>query len=108
MGMNNADTDTVNESWLNVYNSLIEICSQNEIELILSTVPNIPNRSHICKNDIVRNSGYRYIDICKAVGAEDSNNWFSGLLGGDKVHPSSQKGSAVIANYVLNTLPEIL
>ena len=107
MGMNNADRNTVNASWMSVYNSLTEICLQNNIELILSTVPNVPDRDHTYKNNFVRNSGFRYLDICNAVGADVSTGWFNGLLGGDKVHPSSN-GSVAIANYIANHIPEIL
>ncbi len=107
MGMNNADSGAVSESWLSAYNSLVDICSENEIELILSTVPNVPDRDHTYKNEIVRNSGFRYIDICDAVGADDSVNWLSGLLGDDDVHPTSTIGAATIANYIVNHLPEI-
>ena len=108
MGMNNADNGAVNESWLIVYNTLVEICSNNGIELILSTVPNVPDRDHTYKNEIVRGSGFRYIDICNAVGADDSTRWLNGLLGGDNVHPTSTTGAATIANYIANHLPEIL
>lgn len=108
MGMNNPDDGAVSESWLSVYNSLVEICSQNEIELILSTVPNVPDRDNSYKNEVVRNSGFRYIDICNAVGADDSESWFDGLLSGDNVHPTSTIGSTTIANYIVNHLPEIL
>jgi hypothetical protein len=108
MGMNNPDDGAVSESWLSVYNSLVEICSQNEIELILSTVPNVPDRDHTYKNEFVRNSGFRYIDICNVVGADDSTNWLDGLLGGDKVHPTSTTGAAMIASYIASQLPEIL
>ncbi len=107
MGMNDADGDGVNASWWSVYNSLTEICLNNNIELILSTVPNVPDRNHTYKNDIVKNSGYKYLDICNAVGADGSVNWIGGLLGGDKVHPSAF-GSMTIASYIANQLPEIL
>lgn len=107
MGMNDPDKGAVNSSWRSAYNELVQICTDNNIELILATVPNVPDRVHSYKNDVIKASGYRYIDICNAVGADDSLNWYEGLLGGDKTHPARGLGDVVIAAYVLNNLPEV-
>jgi hypothetical protein len=107
MGMNDADSSTaVNSNWLSVFNELKEICENNGIELILSTVPNVPGRNHEFKNEIVRNSGYRYIDVCHSVGADSSASWYDGLLSGDNVH-ASELGRMVMANYIIAMLPEL-
>lgn len=107
MGMNDADTSTaINSNWLSAVNTLKTLCENNGIELILSTVPNTPERSHTFKNEYIKKSGFRYIDVCHAVGADTNTNWNSGLLSGDNVH-ASETGRLVMANYILAMLPEI-
>jgi hypothetical protein len=107
-GMNDPDTSTaVNSAWNTAYNSIKEICASNHIELVLATIPCVPERNHTFKNAIVRESGYRYIDFAKAVGAETSGSaWYSRLLSGDNVHPSSL-GAKVLYLQVLSDFPEI-
>jgi len=108
MGMNDADTkDRINESWKEAAEKLIGICNQYQIELILTTVPNVPERCHGFKNDYVRKSGYRYVDLSEAVGAEETTEWYEGLLGQDRVHPTDM-GAKVIAMRVLAEVPELL
>ena len=114
MGMNDPDTDySVNASWKSCYDSLVEICSANSIELVLTTIPITPTMNNSHKNDIVKNSGYRYIDINDAVGGSISG-WYSGLLSSDNVHPTNTystdglNGCVVIAARVMADLPEIM
>lgn len=59
-------------------------------------------------NSYVRNSGYRYIDICKAVTYEDSNgtHWISDYVKSDGVHPSKAGHQAIYEAFV-RELPEI-
>ena len=106
MGMNDPDGEEVNSSWITSYHTLRDICLEKSIELILATVPNTPIRNHRCKNEIVRSSGYRYLDISTAVGAETDIGWRDGLLSADRVHPSAE-GAEAIARYILSALPEI-
>ena len=107
MGMNDADSESsVNVDWETYYNKLEEICSAKNIELILTTIPNVPIRNNNFKNEIIRNSGYRYADVSKAVGADISPEWFDGLLSGDKVHPS-ELGIFVICSNIISCVPEI-
>jgi len=108
MGMNDPDeADKVNESWINCFYTLRDICLEKDIELILATVPNTPERNNKHKNEIVRNSGYRYVEICSAVGADTCISWSSGLIDPkDYVHPSPD-GTKVIAECILSALPEI-
>ena len=106
IGMNNADEGGINAIWKSCLDSLIEICSSKGIELILSTIPNTPSKDNSYKNAVVRESGYRYVDICSAVGADSSSSWYSGLLGYDP-HPSEVDGSRVIANRFIADIPEI-
>lgn len=106
MGMNDPDGDSVNPAWMECYGKLSDICRENNIELILSTTPNTPSRNNRYKNEIVRNSGYRYIDVSDAVGADIDSGWADGLIDADGVHPSPQ-GAKIIAECVLSALPEI-
>ena len=107
MGMNDGDSSTeVNENWNTYYNRIKELCADRCIELILTTIPNIPDKNHSFKNNIIRNSGLRYVDVCKAVGAESDSSWYSGLLGDDQAHPS-EIGGYVIASAIIASVPEI-
>lgn len=105
MGMNDGDSNAVSQNWLNAFNSVKEICQNERIELIPCTIPNTPTITNYYKNEVIKASGLPYIDIANIVGANAiGSSWFSGLLSGDNVHPSS-KGSNVIANYVVTMLP---
>ena len=108
LGMNNADTDSaVNESWNTVFVQLKELCANLNIQLILCTIPNVPERIHTFKNQIIRGSGFPYIDIASAVGAtEKGSNWYEGLLGSDRVHPSDI-GALAIALLLIAGVPDI-
>lgn len=108
MGMNDPDTeDAVNTDWETALNELQNICNYYNVELVLATIPNVPERNHNYKNDIVKNSGYRYVDINEAVGADIDPNWYDGLLSSDKVHPTLNGGDYVIAMAVINAIPEL-
>lgn len=114
MGMNDPDTNSsVNASWKSCYDSLVEICSAYSIELVLTTIPVTPTMNNSHKNAVVKNSGYRYIDINEAVGGS-SSGWYSGLLSSDNVHPTNTystdglNGCVVIAARVMADLPEIM
>ncbi len=104
MGMNDPDEgDSVNGDWLKAYDAVRQVCKEKGIEFIPATIPNVPQRDHRAKNRIIRESGYRYIDISKAVGADERAEWDEGLLWPDQTHPS-EKGSMVIAETVLDAL----
>lgn len=108
MGMNDNDGDAVNEQWAYYYEKVKTLCEENNIELILATIPNTPNRNHIYKNEIVRNSGYRYIDFAKGVNAESSGaSWYDGMLNGDKVHPT-ELGAKTLYMRALADVPELM
>lgn len=109
LGMNNPDTENaVNESWNNIFNELKELCAIMSIQLIPCTIPNVPERIHTFKNQIIRNSGLPYIDISSVLGAsEKGSNWFSGLLSSDNVHPTGL-GSEIIANTIIAGVPDIV
>lgn len=90
MGMNDADSDeSVNSSWLSTFNKLKDLCKNNGIILIPCTIPNVPKRNMVFKNDIIKKSDFPYIDIAESLGASSKDStWFEGLLGEDRVHPS--------------------
>lgn len=109
LGMNNSDTEiAVNESWNNIFNELKELCAIMSIQLIPCTIPNVPERIHTFKNQIIRNSGLPYIDISSVLGANEKGSiWFSGLLSSDNVHPTGL-GSEIIANTIIAGVPDIV
>lgn len=109
LGMNDADSSTaVNANWLKTYNSLKALCNDNNIELILATIPTVPTRINKFKNEIIRSSGYRFIDFDKAVGADESTGaWFSDMLSSDGVHPS-ETGALALYNRAIADMPELL
>ena len=109
MGMNDADNeDSVNSNWLKYYNIVHQLCVDNNIQFIPCTIPNVPIRTHTFKNNIIRESGLPYIDIAFAVGANDKgSSWYEGLLGEDNVHPTNNKGAAVIAGALAAGVPDI-
>lgn len=109
LGMNDKDSSTaVNANWLKTYNSLKALCNDNNIELILATIPTVPTRINKFKNEIIRSSGYRYIDFDKAVGADEiTGAWFGDMLSSDGVHPS-ETGALALYNRAIADMPELL
>lgn len=108
LGMNDADgSGTYNSSWKDCIDYIIEAADSIGAELILATIPNTPTVNNSYKNAWVKNSGYRYVDFAKAVGAESAgSSWYSGMLSSDNVHPT-QYGARVLAARLLVDLPEI-
>lgn len=106
--MNDGDTVAgANAKWKAVYDEVVEICNSKNIELILATIPNVPNIRHDYKNEIIRSSGYRYIDFAKAVNAEEVGSaWDEGMLYSDNVHPT-ELGAKALAKRILLDVPEI-
>lgn len=108
MGMNDADnSSSINLNWLSVVEVLRSFCFHYDIELILSTIPNVPERIMTFKNNWIKQSGLRYIDFAKAVGGEDTgSSWYSGMLS-DGVHPT-QTGALALYRRFLVDFPEIM
>ena len=110
MGMNDGtDTDdiTPNADWVTERDNFIALCETNGIEPIFATIPNVPSINHKGKNKWIRESGYRYIDMCHAVGADVNVNWYGDMLSSDKVHPSESGAKALFAQVLLD-LPEVM
>ena len=108
LGMNNPDTESsYNTNWKTALDSVLEICENIKATPILATIPNTPTVSNYYKNQYVRESGHRYIDFAKAVGAEALNApWYTGMLSTDNVHPTVY-GARALAMRLLSDLPEI-
>ena len=115
MGMNDPDTDTViNSNWKNTIDSLVYICNDKKIELILATIPNVCGngttevpRNHSFKNAYIKTLGKRYIDFAKCVNGYATNTWYSGMLHTDGVHPTDL-GAKALASRATIDCPELL
>ena len=108
MGMNDSDSsDSYNTEWYNTLQEVIKICEENNITLILSTIPNTPKNDNNAKNNWIKNSGFRYIDVAQYVNLYNNVNWDEGMLSSDNVHPTDL-GSETIAQGVVNDLQDIL
>lgn len=106
LGMNDGDSSTaVNSSWNTYFTSVKNICNKYGITLIAATIPTTPTVNNDFKNEIIRNSGYRYIDFAKGVNASESG-WITGALSTDNVHPTAA-GAIILYNRFLNDFPEI-
>lgn len=106
MGMNSPDNGDINTTWLTNTQAVLSLCNERNITPILATIPSVPDRDNSYKNDYVRNSGYRYIDFEKAVGADKDRAWFDGMLSGDNVHPSELGAKALASRFIID-VPEI-
>lgn len=109
LGMNNADSSagTINSGWMTATQEVIDYCDTNGIELVLATIPNVPERINTHKNEWIRNSGRRYVDFAKAVGAEETGSaWYAGMLKDDQVHPAVLGAKALAFRFLID-VPEI-
>lgn len=103
LGMNDPDGSSApNATWLEKVQSIIEICNQKGITLILTTIPNVTNSTYknTYKNTWIRNSGIRYVDFANALA---EINWW---LSDDGVHPN-EIGGRYMALKLLADVPEI-
>lgn len=107
-GMNDgSDTDgNPPNLWINSRDAFITACQNNGIEPIFATIPTVPTVNNEAKNAWVKASGYRYIDFAKAVGADGTGTWYSGMLSVDNVHPTA-KGAKALYTQVLIDMPEV-
>lgn len=118
LGMND-DNDTVLSDittgvWYATYQKVKKICEAMDIELILTTIPEVrggySNKDAI--SEVVRNSGLRYIDAAKAVSSNADGEWYGNgteydYQSSDNVHPSKY-GAKAIATQFLIDFPEIM
>jgi hypothetical protein len=108
-GMNdNADSSSAPSSmWLNAVNVFITACESRNIIPILTTIPTVPTINNEQKNAWVKNSGKRYIDFAKAVGANSSGDWYEGMLSQDGIHPT-ELGAIALFNRAVADCPELM
>ena len=108
LGMNNGDkTEEPNPDWLASTEEFLAICKEKKITPILSTIPSTPVVNNDYKNEWVRNSGYRYIDFNRAVGAHIDKAWYPNMLYTDNVHPA-RAGAEALYSQVIIDFPEIM
>ncbi|MCQ2219789.1 MAG: hypothetical protein MJZ12_00265 [Prevotella sp.] len=103
-------------AWRNFVTSLQAKCALKGISLILATIP-VVRDSTTYKNkqemtDWVRESGFRYVDVYKAVGADSLGHWYgdgtaTDYQSTDNVHPT-EYGAKTIATQFLVDVPEIM
>lgn len=108
LGMNDGADDgaTPSTNWTNGINQVKTLCETYGIELIMATIPSVPNQSNEAKNVAVRTSGKRYIDFAKAVGAAANGTWYTDMLSQDDVHPS-EKGAIALYHQAIADCPEL-
>ena len=108
LGMNDG-SDSANapsSSWKDYVDNIINYSKANEIELVLCTIPSVPNINHEQKNKYIRNSGLRYIDFAKAVENGINNTWKRGMLSIDNVHPT-ELGAIALYMQAISDVPEL-
>ena len=102
LGMNDLD-----DTFKTVFDKVKALCGQKGITLIAATIPTVPDRPREIISQYVRDSGVRYIDFYKAVGATSEGVWYDGYLDTDNVHPT-ELGAKVQAMQVLVDFPELM
>ena len=134
-GKNEVSGLTINSAWKDATDHVIEECEKRGIELVLYTIHNGVGkdgndkytilRLGTKKNEYIKASGKRYIDVYDAMtdpdkdiltlyndeGAHHDNefdvDFYDGIGGNtDRVHPSTF-GANVIARYIIAHLPEL-
>ena len=110
IGMNDgtdADDSTPNENWVTRKDKFLSVCNRNRVTPIFATIPSVPNINHRAKNAWIKSSGYRYIDMANAVGADLTSAWYWGMLSSDNIHPT-ESGAKALFTRVLLDFPEIM
>ena len=110
LGMNDgsdSNNTTPNATWLTNVQSFIDICERHNIIPVLCTIPTIPSVNNNGKNAWVKASGYRYIDMADAVGADGTGTWYTGMIGQDNIHPSPL-GAVAQFMRLLTDMPEVM
>ena len=105
-GSDTNDT-TPKANWLERIQIFITLCERHNIIPVLCTVPTIPSVNNNGKNAWVKASGYRYIDMAGAVGADGTGAWYTGMLGQDNIHPSAL-GAVAQFMQLLADMPEVM
>ena len=108
LGMNNGDTeDGINADYLAATEDFLAVCEEKGITPVLATVPNTPQVNNRHKNAWVRGGKHRYIDFAHAVGSDENEEWFEGMLNEDRVHPN-ELGAKALFGQAICDLPELM
>ena len=110
LGMNDGsdpDDTTPSTNWAEYRDNFISLCNQHGVTPVFATIPNVPSINHNGKNAWIKASGYRYIDMCHAVGADVDVNWLGTMLSSDNIHPSEDGARALFAQ-VIQDFPEVM
>ena len=102
LGMNDR-----NDSFISTFDKVKSLCESKGVTLIGATIPTVPERDKEVISQYVRDSGGRYIDFYKAMGANVVGQWYEGYLDSDKVHPTVL-GAKAQAMQVLIDFPELM
>ena len=106
LGVNNS----LYESYKSAMEYVINYSVSRGIMPILTTITPFNNDAmKSVRNEVnswVRNSGYLYVDICKAVTNEEQDSWKSGYVMTDNIHPTIQ-GHKAIYDAFIEELPEL-
>ena len=109
MGMNDGEDSGINTpsvAWVTYRDKLIALSKEHGFEIVFATVPTVPTRYHEAKNRWIRESGYGYVDIADALGADGTGKWEKNYLKTDGVHPTLT-GAYAIYRCVMNKLYNI-
>lgn len=110
LGMNDGsdpNDTTPSTKWAGYRDNFLSLCNQHGVTPVFATIPNVPSINHNGKNAWIKASGYRYIDMCHAVGADVNVNWLGTMLSSDKIHPSEDGARALFAQ-VIQDFPEVM
>ena len=105
LGMNDKDTGGApNADWSRYLQRVKDICRLRGIELVMATIPIVPSTEadNTYKNQVVRSSGYKYVDFAAAVMKPDGTGWYDGMMM-DATHPS-KTGARCLANAAMKLL----
>ena len=102
LGMN----DSI-DVYKNVMQELEVLAQKYNFDLILMTVPIVPNKKNPgLIGEYVISSGHRYVDARSAVGSDENGSWHDGYLAEDQIHPTAS-GAKAIAEQLVKDVPEI-
>lgn len=97
IGMNDSDNN-----YKLFANSIAKLCELMHIEFIAVKIPSVPSVNNSNINSYIDAQGYRFVDWNKAVGANSSGVWYSGMLSNDNVHPNPSGAEAMALRTVVD------
>lgn len=110
VGMNDGDSeDAINPEYKKCLDEVTKICDDNDIELILATIPTCPYWFNDYKNEYIKSQDHTVIDFADTVGSKDSITWKENMLeeGDERIHPTVNGALAMYAKAVA-TVPDLL